>query len=63
MSIISFIGDHTLLFGVFIVSCFILYKWVLVPIMNEGKPIEPDEEDIKTFSEKMDENLNPNVDF
>jgi len=63
MSITSFIGDNTLWFGIVIVGTFVIYKWLLLPIINKGKPIEPSEEDIKTFGEKMQENLRTEVDF
>lgn len=63
MSISSFIGDHTLLIGFVAIGGFILWKFVLQPIMNDGEPIEPKEEDIKTFGEKMQENLNTEVNF
>lgn len=63
MSLSSFIGDHTILLGVAMVGGFVLWKFVLEPIMNEGNPIEPKEEDLKTFGEKMQESLNTEVDF
>jgi len=63
MSITSFIGENTLLVGIVIIGAFFSWKFILEPIMNEDKPIEPTEEDIKTFGEKMEENLNTGVDF
>ena len=63
MNISSLIGDHTLLIGFTVIALFCLWKFVLEPIMNEGKPIEPSEEDIKTFGEKMQESLKSEVDF
>lgn len=63
MSISSFIGDHTLLLGFAMVGSFVIWKYILEPIMNEDKPIEPTEEDLKTFGEKMQENLNTDVNF
>ena len=63
MSISSFIGDNTMLLGFAMVGGFFIWKFVLQPIMNEGTPIEPTKEDIKTFGEKMQENLNTEVDF
>lgn len=57
MSISSFVGDHTFLIGITLIGSFVIYKFILEPRMNEGKPIEPTEEDIKTFGEKMQENL------
>ena len=63
MSLSSIIGENTLLLGFVMVGGFFLWKFILEPIMNEGNPIEPTEEDIKTFGEKMEENLNTNVDL
>ena len=63
MSISSFVGDHTMLIGIAMVGGFVIWKYLLEPIANEGKPITPTEEDIKTFGEKMEDNLNTSVDF
>jgi len=63
MNISELIGDHTLLIGVVMIGGFVIYKFILEPIMNEGKPITPTEEDIKTFGEKMEENLKPTTDI
>lgn len=63
MSLSSFIGDHTFLLSIGMVGGFVIWKFILEPIMNEGKPIKPTEEDLKTFGEKMQENLNTEVDF
>lgn len=63
MSISSFIGDHTLLIGVLLIGSFVVYKFILEPIMNEGKSITPTEDDIKTFGEKMQENMKPTTDI
>ncbi len=57
------IGDNTWWIGLVLVGSFVIWKFIMEPIMNEGKAIEPTEEDIKTFGEKMQENLNPDVDF
>ena len=55
-----------ILLGIALVIVFGLWKFIIEPIMNEGKPIEPPE-DYKTFGEKMDEqlkeNINTKVDF
>jgi len=59
MNISQTIGDHTLLIGIVLVGGFVIYKFIIEPIMNEGKSITPTEEDIKTFEEKMQENMNP----
>lgn len=45
MPITGFIKDHTILVGFFVVGVFSLWKFILQPIMNEGQPIEPPEED------------------
>lgn len=63
MSLSSFIGDYTFLLGIGVFGGFVIWKFILEPIMNEGKPIEPTEDDLKTFGEKMQENLNTEVDF
>lgn len=63
MSISSFIGDHTMLLGVLMIGGFVVWKFILEPIMNEGEPIEPGEEQIKTFGEKMQENMNPDTEI
>ena len=47
-----------MLIGLAMVGGFFIWEFILEPIMNEGKSIEPTEEDIKTFGEKMQENLN-----
>ena len=59
MNISQIIGDHTLLIGFVLVGSFVVWKFIMQPIMNEGKSIKPTEEDIKTFEEKMQENMNP----
>lgn len=63
MTISSFIGDHTLLIGFTVVLGFLVWKFIIEPISNEGKPIEPTEEDLKTFGEQMQESINPNTDI
>ena len=45
---------NTLLIGLLVVGGFVLWKFVMQPIMNEGEPIEPPK-DYKTFAEKMEE--------
>ncbi len=52
----------TILIGFVIVSGFCLWKFVIQPKMNEGKPIEPPK-DYKTFGEQMEEAMNPEVDI
>lgn len=63
MSVSSLIGGNTFWIGLAVVGGFSLWKFILQPIANEGKPIKPTEDDIKTFGEKMQENLNTDVDF
>ena len=63
MGLSSFIGNNTLLIGFVVVGGFVVWKFILQPIMNEGNPIEPGEEDIKTFGEKIQENLNTDTDL
>ncbi len=57
MSLSSIVSGNTFLIAVAMLGGFVAWKFLLEPIMNEGKPIEPGEEDIKTFGEKMQENL------
>ena len=63
MSISSLVGDNTMLIGIVLVGGFVLWKFILEPIMNEGNPIEPTEEDIKTFEEKMQDNMGLDTDL
>lgn len=51
MSITSFIGDHTLLFGIGVVVIFAIWKFMVQPIMNEGEPLDP--KPTKTISEQL----------
>lgn len=59
MPYLDFIGNNTLLIGLVVVIGFVIWKFVMQPIMNEGKPIEPDPNE-KTFEEEMKDNLDPN---
>lgn len=52
---------NTFLIGMGIVGGFAIWKFIVEPIMNEGKPIEPPK-DYKTFGEKMDEAIQINID-
>lgn len=52
---------NTLLIGVLVVGSFATYKFIIEPIMNEGKPIEPPK-DYKSFGEKMDDAMQINMD-
>jgi len=57
---------NTFLIGIAIVGGFCIWKFIIEPRMNEGKPIAPPK-DYKTFGEKMDESIqesiNTDVDF
>ena len=53
---------NTLLIGGAVVGSFVIYKFIIEPIMNEGSPIEPPE-DYKTFGEKMEESMSTEVNF
>ncbi len=57
---------RTILIGFGIVGAFCIWKFIIQPKMNEGKPIEPPE-DYKTFGEKLEEqvqqSVNTDVDF
>ena len=46
-----------LLIGILVVGGFCIWKFVIQPRMNEGKPIEPPK-DYKTFGEVMEETIN-----
>ncbi len=59
---LSFIGNNTLLIGVGLVGAFVIWKFVMQPIMNEGKPIEPNKDD-PTIEEQLKKNFNPEIDF
>lgn len=55
-----------LLIGVLVVGGFCIWKFVIQPRMNEGKPIEPPK-DYKTFGEQLEETIgeatNPETDL
>lgn len=63
MSLGNIISNNTFLIGVVLIGGFIIWKFILEPRMNDGQPIKPTEENIKTFSEKMEDNLNTEIDF
>ncbi len=52
---------NTFIIGTAIVGGFSIWKFIIEPLMNEGKPIEPPK-DYKTFGEKMDEAMQINMD-
>ncbi len=39
----TFISDHTTLIAVVFIGCFVVWKYIIQPIDNDGKPIEPEE--------------------
>lgn len=47
---------RTALIGLVLVGGFVIWKFIVEPRMNEGKPTEPPK-DYKTFGEKMDEEV------
>lgn len=55
-----------LLIGVLVVGAFCIWKFIIQPRMNEGKPIEPPK-DYKTFGEQIEESIseatNPETDI
>ena len=51
--------NYTLI-GIALVLGFCIWKFIIEPLMNEGKPIEPPK-DYKTFGEQMDEQLKTNI--
>lgn len=53
---------NTLLLGILIVGGFALWWFVIRPIINEGKPIEPKEDEL-SFGEQMEEAVNPSTDL
>ncbi len=57
---------NTILIGFALVGGFVIWKFIIEPRMNAGKPIKPSK-DYKTFGEKMDEEMkkatDTNVDF
>ncbi len=47
---------NTFLIGLLVVGGFVIWKFIIQPIMNEGEPIEPPK-DYKTFGEKIEESM------
>ncbi len=41
----TFVSDNTTLIAVVFISCFLIWKYIIQPIENEGKPIEPEGHD------------------
>lgn len=41
----SFLSDHTLLIGFIVVGIFCLWKFILQPLANEGKSLDPEPQD------------------
>ena len=42
MSLSQLISDHTFLFGLLFVGGFLIWKYIIQPIMNEGEPLDPE---------------------
>lgn len=53
---------NTMLIGLLVVGGFVIWKFIVQPIMNEKEPIEPPE-DYKTFGEQMEEAINTSTDI
>ncbi|KKN48522.1 hypothetical protein LCGC14_0652150 [marine sediment metagenome] len=53
---------NNVLIGVLVVGGFILWKFILQPIMNANEPIEPPD-DYKTFGEKLEDSINVDTDI
>ncbi len=53
---------NNVLIGLLVVGGFVLWKFVIQPIINENKPIEPPK-DYKTFPEKMEEAVKTSTDL
>ena len=53
---------NNILIGLLVVGGFVLWKFVLEPIMNEGEPIEPPK-DYKTITEQIEEATTPSTDL
>ena len=41
----EFLTDHTMAWGLLLVVGFIVWKFIIQPIQNEGKPIDPPDEE------------------
>lgn len=53
---------NTILIGLVLVIGFAIWKFIIQPMENEGKPIEPPT-NYKSFPEQMEEAMNPETDI
>ncbi len=53
---------NNILIGLLVVGGFVIWKFGIQPLMNDGEQIEPPK-DYKTFGEKIEEAVNPNTDI
>lgn len=63
MSLSSILSNYNTWIAILLVGGFVVWKFILEPILNDGEPIEPKEEDIPTFAEKMEDNLSTEVEI
>ncbi len=45
----EFISNHPFLVGVLMIGGFVLWKFIMQPIMNEGQPLDPNDEQVEGF--------------
>ena len=50
MTITKFIGDHRILIVLGVVGIFCIWKFLIQPLMNEGRPIKPGEKELNQFA-------------
>jgi len=53
---------NTALIGILLVGGFCIWKFIIQPAMNEGKPIEPPK-DYKTLPEQIEEAVQTSTDL
>ena len=58
MAGIEIITNHPLIIAFLLVGGFALWKFIIQPIMNEGKSLDPDEDQVEGF--KLDLGLDVN---
>lgn len=46
----DFIANNPFLIGFVLVGGFIFWKFVIQPIMNEGRPLNPDKDQVEGFN-------------
>ena len=54
MGIFDILSGNTFIIGLLIVTAFVVWKFIMQPIMNEGQPIEPPK-DYKSIPEQLEE--------